>query len=71
MKQVTVSLMVEDATALHAAALAHLRNQGLDEEDIAHSLRYADGSINENACLVMLLDPGSLPGCEIIDSSVA
>jgi hypothetical protein len=57
-------LRVLDPEKLLAAALAHPDAAGDTRDD------YLDegGEIDTNACLVMLLDPGTLPGCEILDS---
>jgi hypothetical protein len=56
----TMWLNVKDVDLLHDAASKHP-----DCEDPAE-LKNKDGSINNiRACLIMLLDPGSLPGCTI------
>lgn len=57
-----VDLRVDDAAQLREAALLH-PDRGADE-----TLLNEDGSVDINACLVMLLDPGSLPGCTVYQS---
>lgn len=63
----TMGLRVYDDNQLLAAALAHPDTAAADmaRDDFLD----ADGHIDIAACLVMLLDPGSLPGCSIHDSS--
>ena len=67
---VTISLKVFDPRALHNAAVAAY----LDANPNAEPAEYEDflgGRANPNisGCLRHLLDPGSLEGCEIEDSS--
>lgn len=57
---------VQDVDALLAAARAHPDAEGVDESDFYDE----PGRVNISTCLRILLDPGSLPGCEIIDSVV-
>lgn len=60
----TCWVKVYDENQLLAAARAHPDAEGLVTEDF-----YDDaGEIDINICLVMLLDPGSLPGCSIAES---
>lgn len=54
-----LDLKVFDAEQLHAAALQH---PDWDEDE---TLRLDDGSVDIHACLIMLLDPGSIPGCTV------
>ncbi|USN15599.1 hypothetical protein KIKIMORA_04810 [Brevundimonas phage vB_BpoS-Kikimora] len=67
---VTISLKVFDPRALHAAAVAAY----LDANPNAEPAEYADflgsrANPDVSGCLRHLLDPGSLEGCEIEDSS--
>lgn len=60
----TLWLQVHDENALLQAARAHP-----DAADMSTEEFYTDeGEIDIKACLVMLLDPGKLPGCTIHDS---
>lgn len=54
----TMSVDVHDAAALHAAALAHPDAAG-------ESLLHSDGQVDVDACLIILADPSTLPGCSI------
>ena len=56
---------VEDERALLHAA----REKAVSDGDTIEHLQEADGSVNVAACLVTLLDPGTLAGCSIIDST--
>lgn len=58
-------LTVHDPAILRAAALEHEDAQP-DDTFLA-----SDGSVDVEACLVMVLDPGSLPGCSIQSSSAS
>jgi len=58
-------LTVHDAEILRAVALRHEDAQPDD------TFQFEDGSVDVEACLVMVLDPGSLPGCSIQSSSAS
>jgi hypothetical protein len=61
----TLAVRVHDPEQLLAAALLHPDcGDGLAREDFFD----ADGKIDINKCLVMVLDPGSLAGCDVLDS---
>lgn len=49
---------------------AHLREAALKHEDRSadETLLNEDGSVDIHACLIMLLDPGSIPGCTVYQS---
>lgn len=55
-------LKVQDPEALRQAALSHLDC----DPDATLMVR---GEVDIRACLVILLDPSVLPGCEIIEST--
>lgn len=61
----SMSLSVHDPEALRAAALQH---QDAQPDDTFLS---EDGSVDIDACLVMVLDPGCLSGCSIYSSSAS
>lgn len=67
----TMDVCVFGIDALFNAALRH----AIDVDNLTASqaceLLKPDGDIDVEACLVMLLDPGSLPGCQIIESEAA
>jgi hypothetical protein len=64
-----IDLDIDDPETLYQAALERLLQENVDEDDAKRTLR-PEGVINDSACLVMLLDPGSLPGCSINQSWV-
>jgi hypothetical protein len=63
---VTIALDVWDKKLLYKAAKARAIAEGGGQE----LLKYAGGGINIEACLIMLLDPGSLDGCSIDNTIV-
>lgn len=68
-----MDVRVHDAKALYQAALQHLTKvDGLTDDGARDFLGGGGtpGQIDINACLVALLDPGSLPGCDIQESHV-
>lgn len=60
-----LNLDVIDSQALYEAAAAH--PDGLS----TCALMDIDGNVDIEACLITLLDPSTLPGCEIHDSVVS
>jgi hypothetical protein len=65
----TLELRVHDAQELFSAARKHaIEVEGLVPEAVDEELKDGD-EINVHACLVTLLDPGLMPGCDINDSS--
>jgi hypothetical protein len=62
-----LNFRVLSADTLAQAAAERAVAEGLSEEEWA-SMRTRDGEVESD--LTMLLDPGSLPGCEILDSNV-
>lgn len=60
----TMWLSVYDPEDLKAAAMQHVDAKDSTSADFENS----DGSVDISACLTMLLDPGSLPGCSIQSS---
>jgi hypothetical protein len=60
----TLNVKIHDPERLLAAAAVH--EDGVDSKD---ELRDADGNVDIGKCLVILLDPGTLPGGEILGSS--
>jgi hypothetical protein len=65
---VTIYVEVQDRPALFEAAVANLIASGVEEADARGTLA-PDGEIDSGACARMLLDPGSIPGCSILDSA--
>lgn len=65
----TLSLTVDDAVAFRKAAYERARESMTDEEGASDYLDITSTSLGD--CAVMLLDPGSLPGAEIQDSTSA
>jgi hypothetical protein len=64
---VTLIIDVHDPAELFDAALIHAMQDGL-EQDYATGFLRPEGEFNVGACLQMLLDPGKLPGCDILGS---
>jgi hypothetical protein len=62
--QFTLDLRIDDPEQLLTAALDH--SDGPDSRD---DLLNDDGTVDIGKCLVILLDPGTLPGGEIFGSS--
>lgn len=67
---VTISLTVHNLLRLHDAAIKRAIEEGLDEQATKEDLTDDDGNIDVGACLVMLLDPGTLAGCNIHETNV-
>lgn len=61
----TSEIRVWDPKQLVEAARAHPDAAGMATEDFY----LGDGEVDIEACLVMLLDPGSLPGCAMEGST--
>lgn len=68
--QVTIDTIVHDAERLFQAAYERALENDNGSAQAIDFLKHPDGSINVNSCLLMLLDPGHLPGCDIAHSSV-
>lgn len=60
----TAWIEVHDENQLLQAARSHPDAADMVTEDFHDD----EGNVDIGACLVMLLDPGSLPGCEIVES---
>lgn len=61
-------LDVHDPESLLKAARERADEEGYGNEELEQDLHNEDGSIDISACLTILLDPGSLPGCDILNS---
>jgi hypothetical protein len=59
---VTIEVLVEDKAKLRSAAAARAQADGLDASD------WESTRAGPTDDLIMLLDPGSLVGCSIIES---
>lgn len=68
--QFSLEFSVSDAEQLFEAALARAIEDGWTEADAREHLRPSDEytDIDVARCAQMLLDPGSLPGVEIVQS---
>lgn len=66
---VTINLNVQDERELHSAAVVRALEENHTEDSARELLSYEDGSPNVFNCLVMLLDPGQLAGCSILNSN--
>ena len=68
---VTIDVRVIDIEALYNAALARALADGVEDQEQADEMLKPEGEIDAGACLVMLLDPGTMAdvGCEIHNSS--
>lgn len=63
----TMWIGVHNPDQLRVAAIARAAAEGARD----NSFLDAEGGVDIAACLVMLLDPGSLPGCHINESGAA
>jgi hypothetical protein len=63
-----MDLRVQDEGELFAAARKHAIEMDKLPPEQADELLRPQGEVDRQACLVMLLDPGSLPGCNIESS---
>ncbi|ACD21598.1 hypothetical protein [Paraburkholderia phytofirmans] len=67
--QVGIDVSVYDPETLFVAALDHaMRIDGLSKTAALEELK-PGGEIDPRACLIMILDPGSVPGCGINEST--
>ena len=64
----TLDLCVFDPAHLHAAAVRRALEDGLTDEEVFEIIGHHSAPSIEG-CISMLLDPGSLPGCNIDSSS--
>lgn len=63
----TALMTVFDPAQLLAAAVAH--PDAIAGKMSKHDFVDSDGNVDIGECLKMLLDPGSLPGCNFIEST--
>ncbi|KAB2699349.1 hypothetical protein F9K79_09655 [Ochrobactrum sp. Kaboul] len=61
----SIYLRIFDVPTLVTAAQERARNEGVDENDVKEM--YNESNLDN--CLIMLLDPSTLPGCEILESN--
>jgi hypothetical protein len=65
----TLYLEVKDERSLRRAAYKRAQDEGLNATSYARiRLSHPGGVVSSD--LIMLLDPGSLPGCEIHETAV-
>lgn len=67
---VTVLVEVEDRSALYRAALARARSEGMTRGEWRTTRTDPSHGSPAEADLIMLLDPGSLAGCDIHETKV-
>ena len=61
----TMNVRVHNAQQLHKAAYTHATKFGGLDDDETLELIGTEKKPNIEACLVMILDPGHMPGCDI------
>lgn len=61
----SIHLRIFDVPTLVNTAQERARSEGVDEDDVLEIYNEA----NLDNCLIMLLDPSTLPGCEILESN--
>ena len=67
---ITVSVRVNNKKQLHEAALKQLIEiEGMDEAG-AKAMLSPYGDLDPGACLQVIIDPGRIPGCVVIQSDV-
>lgn len=70
MYQFTLEMEVDNIHELWLAAFTHLVGvDGLDPEEAKELIGRESAEADLVACLISILDPGSLPGCSIYGSS--
>jgi len=63
---------IRDPETLFRAAMRKAQDKGRLSHDEALKIFKPDGDrINLHACLIEMLDPGDLPGCEILNSDAS
>ena len=67
---VAVTVRVDDKKKLYAAALKHLIEVDRMSRIAAIDLLRPLGKIDYSACLQIIIDPGYIPGCDVIQSRV-
>jgi len=68
---ICIDVKVHDITKLYDAACLRYReeNTEADRDEVCDMLGDGPpGYVDVTACLIMLLDPGTLPGCAILES---
>ena len=66
---VTIELRLDDTGQLFEAAQERAEQEGNTRCEALALLRDAEGAVSIENCLIMLLDPGSLPGVGILQST--
>jgi len=66
---VTIELRLDDTGQLFEAAQERAEQEGNTRREALALLRDAEGAVSVENCLIMLLDPGSLPGVGILQST--
>lgn len=67
----TMDIEVHDVPTLYAAAMRHaVHTDGLTQAEAEELLKPDGKTIDVPACLIMMIDPGSMLGCEIHETSV-
>lgn len=61
----TMNVRVHDAPSLHRAAYKHATEIDGFDDDETLELIGTEEEPNVEGCLVMILDPGHMPGCDI------
>lgn len=67
--EISIDVEVQDRHELYEAAFKRACESGTPEDEARAMLSYEDGDVNISACLIMMLDPGLLAGCSILQSS--
>ena len=66
----TLDLAVLDKKALYHAAVKRAVDEGSTEENARDILGTTEDDISLRDCIAMMLDPGSLVGCQLFDTNV-
>jgi hypothetical protein len=66
---VTIVLTLDDKRQLFEAAQERAEQEGNTRDETLSLLKDQEGEVSVKDCLIMLLDPGSLPGVSIEGSS--
>lgn len=68
---VTIRVCVEDRSDLYRAALSQARSEGLNRFEWRQTRMDPSHGSPAEADLIMMLDPGSLAGCTIVETTVS
>lgn len=66
--RITIDVKVVNEADLYSAAVEKLRQSGISETAIDRFLKDEDGKVSLVKCVLHLVDPDALDGCELLGS---